>query len=145
MFMDLEKRNAKFYNIPFKMKKDPLKLVGKIGSLQQQRFVTAVLKNHPNHVENVMRNFWIRAWSEDLDVHTLKDLIIIADKAGMEKKNIDEVLCLMSTAEIKDQLKTTTVEAAERGAFGTPTMYFTDHLGQNEQMFWGSDRLEYFQ
>jgi len=42
--MDLEKRNAKFYNIPFKMKKDPLKLVGKIGSLQQQRFVTAVLK-----------------------------------------------------------------------------------------------------
>ena len=33
------------------------------------------------------------------------------------------------------------------GAFGSPTMFFTENDGENEQMFWGSDRLilkEYF-
>ena len=43
-FMDLENRTAKFYNIPFKMKQDPFNLIGVIGSLQQQRFITAVAK-----------------------------------------------------------------------------------------------------
>ena len=87
-----------------------------------------------------MRNLWIRAWSEDLDVHTVEDLRIIANKSGMETEKIDECLVLMKTADIKEELKATTAEAAERGVFGTPTMYFTDHQGQNEQMFWGSDR-----
>ena len=27
------------------------------------------------------------------------------------------------------------------GAFGSPTMFFTENDGENEQMFWGSDRL----
>ena len=62
--MDLEKRTARYYydsniryitkyykifpirffNIPFKMKADPINLIGVVGSLQQQRFITAVLK-----------------------------------------------------------------------------------------------------
>ena len=65
--MDLEKRTARYYlqekyhnpaiqhsplpprffNIPFKMKEDPISLIGVIGSLQQQRFITAVLKVIP--------------------------------------------------------------------------------------------------
>ena len=43
-FMDLEKRTAKYFNIPFNMKQDPFNLIGVIGSLQQQRFITAVAK-----------------------------------------------------------------------------------------------------
>ena len=59
-FRDLETRTAKynpnvsinrinvflfrFFNIPFRMKEDPFNLIGVIGSLQQQRFITAVLK-----------------------------------------------------------------------------------------------------
>ena len=43
-FMDLEKRTAQFFNIPFKMKQDPFNLIGVIGSLQQQRFITSVLQ-----------------------------------------------------------------------------------------------------
>jgi len=69
-FMDLEKRTAKFFNIPFKMSSDPFNRIGVIGSLQQQRFITAVLKKDPGSLEKVIRNFWIRSWSEDLDVHT---------------------------------------------------------------------------
>ena len=35
---------ARFFNIPFKMRADPFNMIGVIGSLQQQRFITAVLK-----------------------------------------------------------------------------------------------------
>ena len=34
-----------------------------------------------------------------------------------------------------------TEEAGDRGAFGAPTMFFSEN-GENEQMFWGSDRFE---
>ena len=43
-FMDLETRTARFFNIPFRMKADPFNLIGVIGSLQQQRFITAVMQ-----------------------------------------------------------------------------------------------------
>ena len=49
-FMDLEKRTAKFFNIPFKMKQDPFNLIGVIGSLQQQRFITSVLQVKSSHI-----------------------------------------------------------------------------------------------
>ena len=106
---------------------------------------TDSFQSHPEYTEDVIRNFWIRAWSEDLDVHTPEDIKIIAEKSGMDKENIQECFDLMKTAPIKEELKAITTEAVDRGAFGSPTMYFTDHGGENEQMFWGSDRLEYFQ
>ena len=34
-----------------------------------------------------------------------------------------------------------TEEAVDRGAFGAPTMYFTEE-GREEEMFWGSDRWQ---
>ena len=97
-------------------------------------------QNHPEFAEGVIRNFWLRAWSEDLDVHTPEDIKIIAEKAGMDKDKIAECFDLMKTVPIKDELKAITSEAVDRGAFGSPTMYFTDDAGENEQMFWGSDR-----
>ena len=35
---------VRFFNIPFKMRADPFNMIGVIGSLQQQRFITSVLK-----------------------------------------------------------------------------------------------------
>ena len=35
---------VRFFNIPFKMRADPFNMIGVIGSLQQQRFITAVLQ-----------------------------------------------------------------------------------------------------
>ena len=43
-FMDLDTRTAAFFNIPFKMREDPFRMIGVIGSLKQQRFITAVLQ-----------------------------------------------------------------------------------------------------
>merc|ERR1719458_301365 len=53
----------------------------------------------------------MRSWGEDKDVHTPEDLMEVTE------------------------------EAVDRGAFGAPTMYFTEE-GREEEMFWGSDRFD---
>ena len=154
-FMDLDTRTAAFFNIPFKMREDPFRMIGVIGSLKQQRFITAVLQvnidihwqadtkttqEHPDKVEEVIRNFWIRAWSEDKDVHTPEDIRIIGDMSGMTESEVSQCLEVMGDPGVKQRLKEVTDEAVERGAFGSPTLYFSEESGDNEQMFWGSDR-----
>jgi len=139
--MDLETRTARFFNIPFKMKEDPFNLIGVIGSLQQQRFVTAVLQEYPEHLESVLRSVWVRSWSEDLDVHTAEDLIAVGKSAGMEDDDITACLAAMKTDPVKTALKAVTTEAVERGVFGAPSMFFHES-GEKEEMFWGSDRFE---
>ena len=37
-------------------------------------------------------------------------------------------------------LKEVTAEAVDRGAFGSPTMFFSEGGADTEHMFWGSDR-----
>ena len=121
------------------MKEDPINLIGVVGSLQQQRFITAVLKNYPDTVEEVMREFWLRSWSEDLDVHKAEDMTVVASKAGLESHQISHCLQEMKADDVKSKLKQVTAEAVDRGAFGAPTMFFSV-AGEREEMFWGSDR-----
>merc|ERR1711936_1203672 len=141
-FMDLETRTAKFFNIPFKMKADPFHLIGVVGSLQQQRFITAVLQKHPHLMEKVLRSFWLRSWSEDKDVHTEDDITTVARSAEMNEKDIADCLAAMKCQHVKATLKMVTEEAVDRGAFGSPTMFCYQQQGENEAMFWGSDRFE---
>ena len=91
-------------------------------------------------MEKVIRNFWIRAWSEDQDVHTPEDIRIIGDMSGMTEAEVSHCLEVMEDPGVKQRLKEVTDEAVERGAFGSPTLYFSEESGDNEQMFWGSDR-----
>merc|ERR1740128_1459732 len=99
-------------------------MIGAIGSLKQQRFITAVLQ--------VIRNFWIRAWSEDQDVHTPEDIRIIGHMSGMAEAEVSKCLEAMEDPGVKQRLKEVTDEAVERGAFGSPTMYFCEEGGENE-------------
>ena len=39
-----------------------------------------------------MRGFWVRAWSEDRDVHTAEDMTAVAAGAGMDQRTIGECL-----------------------------------------------------
>ena len=72
----------RYFNIPLKMKDDPFRLIGVIGSIQvkksgvhpifscsasqsqAQRFVTGALQLYPEHTENLLRSFWMRSWGE---------------------------------------------------------------------------------
>lgn len=140
MFKDLESRTARFYDIPLKLKEDPISHIAVIGSLSQQRFVTAVLKDFPDKVEEVCRQIWIRSWSDDQTVHTKEDLSEVGKKAGLSVSELDVCLKRWKDQTIKEQLKETTEEAVERGCFGVPTLFFSK--GEHEEMFWGTDRFD---
>ena len=96
-------------------------------------------KNYPHTIEPVIRGFWLRSWSEDLDVHTVEDISAVASKAGLDSQQLSHCLEEMKAEEVKTELKQVTAEAVERGAFGAPTMFFSGE-GEGEHMFWGSDR-----
>ena len=87
-----------------------------------------------------MRGFWVRAWSEDQDVHTAEDMSAVAGRAGMDQRTIGECLEAARSQEVKQRLKEVTAEAVDRGAFGSPTMFFSEGEADTEHMFWGSDR-----
>jgi len=139
-FMDLDTRTAKYFNIPLKMKDDPFRLIGVIGSIQAQRFVTGALQLYPEHTENLLRSFWMRSWGEDKDVHTPEDLIAVATASGMTKEEVEACMAAWKSDKVKEALREVTEEAVDRGAFGAPTMYFNQE-GKEEEMFWGSDRF----
>ena len=90
-----------------------------------------------------MRGFWVRAWSEDQDVHTAEDMSAVAGRAGMDQRTIGECLEAARSQEVKQRLKEVTAEAVDRGAFGSPTMFFSEGEADTEHMFWGSDRSEH--
>ncbi|MEE6520099.1 hypothetical protein FKM82_017889 [Ascaphus truei] len=63
MVKDLE-RQAEFYQVPVRQPKDFFQVVIKKGSLSAMRFVTAVQMSHPEFLEQVSRELWLRIWSE---------------------------------------------------------------------------------
>ena len=63
----------------------------------------------------------------------------MASKAGLDSQQISHCLEEMKAEKVKTALKEVTAEAVERGAFGAPTMFFSQE-GEEEHMFWGSDR-----
>lgn len=141
MYKDLESRASRFYNVPLKVKEDPITHIGIIGSLSQQRYVTGVLKNCPDKLEEVCRQIWMRSWGpSDSTTHSEEDLVEVSKRAGLSGSEIANCLMSWKNDEIKQKLKETTAEAIERGVFGVPTMII--EKGGEEELFWGSDRFE---
>ncbi len=58
----------------------------------------------------------------------------VLTEAGFES---DSFMALVSDPAVKEQLKSNTTNAVERGVFGAPTFFVGD------DMFWGQDRLEF--
>jgi len=141
MFKDLDSRVGKFFEIPLKTKEDPITHIGIIGSLAQQRFVTAVLQNYPEKTERVCRELWTRSWGpEDTTTHRPEDLLEVSKRAGLSGEEAEICIQSMKSAGIKEKLKETTEEAVEKGAIVSPTMLFTK--GSHEEIIWGSDRFD---
>lgn len=59
--------------------------------------------------------------------------------AALEENGMDAgaFLIAINDPAVKEQLKTNTTQAVERGVFGAPTFFV------GEQMFWGQDRLDF--
>ncbi|XP_077114874.1 glutathione S-transferase kappa 1-like [Ranitomeya variabilis] len=139
MFQDLE-RMAEFYQVPLRLPSDFFKVAIKKGSLSAMRFVTAVDMSHPEFLEEVSRQLWLRIWSEDKDITEPESILQAAKKAGVSEDLAKKLLTTITSPEIKNKLKETTDKALTYGAFGMPSI--VAHINQKPQLFFGSDRFE---
>ena len=73
-------------------------------------------------------------WGEGRDVSQPEVLTDVVTSLGLDPT---EMVKAIQEQSVKDELRTQTGEAVERGAFGAPTMFVEG------QMFWGNDRLQH--
>ncbi len=128
MLRDLH-RWAEHYDVPFVMNsRFP------VNTLQAQRALVAADERQPGSVAPFARALFDAAWAEDRDISDGAEIALIADACGLDGEAV-----VGDTADdrIKDQLKSLTSEAVDRGAFGAPTFFVGD------EMFWGNDRMQF--
>lgn len=126
--------------VPLHFPKDFFSVILKKGSLTAMRFLTAVKMEHPEMLEKVSRELWMRVWSRDEDITESPSILAAAEKAGMSMGQAQELLERVSTPQVKNKLKETTDTACKYGAFGLPIT--VTHLDDETHMLFGSDRME---
>ncbi|XP_012302957.1 glutathione S-transferase kappa 1 [Aotus nancymaae] len=126
--------------VPIQFPKDFFSVILEKGSLSAMRFLTAVNLEHPEMLENVSRELWMRIWSRDEDITQPQSILAAAEKAGMSAEQAQGLLEKSSTSKVKNQLKETTEAACRYGAFGLPIT--VAHVDGQTHMIFGSDRME---
>lgn len=103
-----------------------------INTLQLMRGATAFLDtpDFERYLEAIFRAIWI----DEQDMNQPEVVGRVLARAGFDPA---AVLQRINDPQVKEQLKTTTAEAVQRGVFGAPTCFVGD------QMFFGQDRLEW--
>uniref|UniRef100_A0A8C8YHD7 Glutathione S-transferase kappa n=1 Tax=Prolemur simus TaxID=1328070 RepID=A0A8C8YHD7_PROSS len=116
------------FQIPIQFPKDFISVILEKGSMSAMRFLTALSLEHPEMLEKVSRELWMRVWSR------------AAEKAGMTIEQAQGILEKISTPKVRNQLKETTEAACRYGAFGLPIT--VAHVDGQTHMLFGSDRME---
>ena len=73
-------------------------------------------------------------WKDNIDIADEKNITIILDNIGFNKKNFFDGI---KDLKIKEKLKDLTKNAFDKDIFGAPTFVV------NNKIFWGQDRLDY--
>ncbi|XP_008582954.1 PREDICTED: glutathione S-transferase kappa 1 isoform X2 [Galeopterus variegatus] len=131
---------GKQLQVPIQFPKDFFSVILEKGSLSAMRFLTAVNLEHPEMLEKVSRELWMRVWSRDEDITQPQSILAAAEKAGMSAEQARGLLEKISTPQVKNQLKETTEAACRYGAFGLPVT--VAHVDGQTHVLFGSDRME---
>ena len=86
-----------------------------------------------NKVSEYVESVFYSYWTNNLDISLDEVLVKIIEELGWSSEEFISFINLEST---KEALKLNTEELAQRGGFGSPTMFV-----DNENMFFGNDRL----
>ncbi len=82
---------------------------------------------------DVVRTIYDHTWADGGDGQSDESLAALADKLG-----VDDVQALVSTEEVKAQLRANTDRMIAAGVYGVPTLVMDGHL------FWGDDSMPMF-
>ncbi|NWQ75620.1 GSTK1 transferase, partial [Columbina picui] len=134
------KRMAEYYQVPVQISGGAFQRVLGTSNLGAMRFITAVEMTHPQYLEPLSREFWMRFWSQHEDISQPEDIMAVAGRAGLSSEVAQKQLETISSPAVKNRLKETTEEALKYGAFGVPTV--VAHFNGKPHLFFGSDRLE---
>ena len=80
------------------------------------------------------REVFKQYWAHLRDISEMSVLESIVDKVGLDKEEYFEKI---AQPEYKSKLRDSTQELADRGGFGSPTMYLN-----GDDMYFGNDRME---
>ncbi|KAJ7393538.1 Glutathione S-transferase kappa 1 [Desmophyllum pertusum] len=138
MVKDIQ-RLRQFYGIPMTPPSDFAVTVFQKGSLSAMRLLTAASKYHPDKVEHLSREFWMRIWSRDEDIVEAQSLHEVCKKVGLNGDETQSLMSKIGDQETKDKLKETTQKALDLGAFGAPII--VAHVNGEPHMYFGSDRF----
>ncbi|XP_043116174.1 glutathione S-transferase kappa 1-like [Puntigrus tetrazona] len=137
MVTDL-KQLSEFYGVPVN---PPLPC--KKGTLNVMRFVTAVAEKEKERgvlVERVSRELWRSIWCTHQDITHPALLTEAGLKSGLSANEVEELLILSKSQQIKDRLRNVTQEALDYQSFGLP--YIVCLVNGKTEVFFGSDRFE---
>ncbi|MEO4002148.1 2-hydroxychromene-2-carboxylate isomerase [Mesorhizobium sp. CAU 1732] len=128
MWQDLA-RIAKRYDIPFKVNS-----AFPVNTLVLMRAATAV--EPTGRLLEFSDAIFGALWEKDRNLGDLHVLREVVTGAGFD---FEQIAADSQKADVKDRLRVSTEEAADRGAFGAPTFFVAG------EMHFGQDRLEYVQ
>ncbi len=118
-------RYVELYGVPFKM--NPAFPINTL-SIMRGCYAAKKMNVFAQYIEVMFDAMWVKGsdlGNQSLLKKTLNDSGIDAD----------QFLELISSEEIKEELKDNTAKAIKRGCFGAPTMY------HNNEMYFGQDRI----
>ena len=105
-----------------------------INTLMLMRAAVGLQMRGDARFDDYLQTIFSAIWIDSKNLNDLAVVGAVLHDAGFDPA---AMVALCSQQGVKDQLKTLTQEAIDRGIFGAPTMFV------GEQMFWGQDRLDF--
>ena len=125
------KRWSKLWQIPMQM--NPY---FPINTLQLMRLVTAVQRYQPDQFLAVLTGVFDAMFGEPRNLNDPQEFKQLMSDLGLD---VQQVQTWLDDEQVKQQLKSVTEEAVQRGVFGAPTWF-----NQNE-IYWGIDHLHFLE
>ncbi|KAG8200573.1 hypothetical protein JTE90_000645 [Oedothorax gibbosus] len=139
MAEDLKRLQA-YYKVPLYLPGNMMDLIMKKGSLNAQRFITAVDMIKPEYLQPISKALWLRLYKDNTDIIEVESFKEAGQSIGMESDLLKKALETMNDSKVKDRLRQYTEAALDYGAFGAPMI--VAHVQGKPEVFFGSDRLE---
>ena len=105
-----------------------------ISTLTLMRAAVGLQMRSDSRFGEYVQAMFVAVWVDARNMNDPATVGAVLQAAGFDAA---AMLALASEQAVKDQLKSATQEAVERGIFGAPTFFVGD------EMFWGQDRLDF--